>query len=232
MPIHPQDLSDYVAMFGEQLIPEGFEEEYEIQLNMSHRRGQVGPLGSLMVPLCRQFGLVPPESKKASEQVLWRKVARNSPVKVTLNGITKKGTFVGLGPYGEVEVVIEGQAWVQAVKPFQVELDDTLSLSPDLKLSPAEKQAMQPFVAQDEGATVIEDTLPNFNPEAVDEDEAPPKMADESWYSVEPGARLMVDLGDDLPDGKFVSLGPSDGYVSVEVGDDILFLAEDKVTIA
>ena len=70
MPIHPQDLQDFVAMLGEQLLPEGFEAEYDVWLNMNHRRGQIGPLGPLMVPLCRQFNLVPPASRKASEQVL------------------------------------------------------------------------------------------------------------------------------------------------------------------
>lgn len=233
MPIHPQDLQNYIAMLGEQLLPEGFEAEYEVWLAMSHRRGQAGPIGDLMIPLCRQFGLAPPVSQKAAEQVLWRTVARNTAVLVTLNEVTKKGTFVGMGPYGEVEVIIEGQAWVQAVKPFQVALDTSLLLPPDLNLSPTEKKAMEPYAVTDLPTVVTEDALPSFDPQAdIEDEEAPPKMADDSWYSLEPGAVLMVELDGDLPDATFVGLGPDDGLVSVEVNGEIMFVPEEKVTIA
>lgn len=228
MPIHPQDLSDFIAMIGDsQPLPEGFEAEYEVWQNMNHRRGQLGPIGPLMVPLCRQFKLSPPASKSGKEAVLWRTVERNAQVLVTLNGVTKPGRFVGMGSYGEVEVVVEGTAWVQAVKPFQVELDLTVDKHTDMSLFYGRKEA-PPIV--DHFAT--DESLPAFNPEVIEDEELPPKMTDENWYTVEVGAELMVDLGDDMPDGKFLALGPADGEVSVEVDGEVLFVPEAKVTLA
>lgn len=233
MPLHPQDLQDFIAMFGEQLIPDGFEAEYGTWLAMKHRRGGSGSLGDLMIPLCRQFGLAPPVERQAKHQTIWRAVERGAAVLVTLNDTTKKGKFLGLGPFGEVEVTIEGQNWVQAVKPFQVELDTSLSLPSDLNLTPVEKEAMQLFVATPAEAVTAEDDLPAYDPTAdLEDDEEPPKMANPRWYETKPGARLMVELGDDLPDAEFVRLGPNDGELVVKVGDEELAVLETQAEFA
>ncbi len=236
MPIHPQDLQNFVAMLGNQLIPEGFEEEYEKWLAMEHRRGSQGPLGALLTPLCRMFNLSPPVTPKAPQNVLWRTVQRDTRVLVTLNGVTKRGMFKGMGPYGEVDVEIEGQTWVQAVKPFQVELDTELYLPPDLKLTPTEKEAMQVFKSDlpEAPTAMVEDELPAFDSQAVDEDEdAPPKMADPEWYEIKPGRSVVAARAGEEPfEAEFVGLGPGDGQLVALVDGEEELLDESYTIIA
>lgn len=220
-------------MLGNQLIPEGFEAVYDSWLSMNHRRGKQGPLGDLMVPLCDKFNLRPPVTPKAPEQVLWRTVARGTSVLVTLNGVTKKGMFQGLGAYGEVEVSIEGQSWIQAVKPFQLQLDKSHLLPPELKLTPAEEAAMRPFEAGPSTDLIDPtDEFPPMTDEVDEDDEAPPVMSDPQWLEVAEGHTVIVQRGDEEPfEATFVRLGPGDGQLVASVDGEDELLDESFTTI-
>jgi hypothetical protein len=229
--IHPQDLSDFQVMSGNKPLPPGFEQEYEKWLRMQHRRKQSGPLGSLMVPLCRQFGVEPPDNVITDgRSVDWRNVARGHRVLVVIKdgeaSRTVGGAFRGTGAHGEVSVVVDGDTWVREYRPYQVSLD--LEIPPDVKLP--ERVVEQIEAASDTWEFSQVDDSGDTAVATVSR----PAIKNSRFLSLGAGARLSIEINDDYQDALFVAIGPNDGEITVttEGEPDPIAVPEEQVDIA
>lgn len=235
--IHPQDFADYQAMTGNAPIPDGFEREYVKWLRMQHRRKRSGPLGDLLVPLCRQFGLEPPDGLVTDgRSVDWRNVRRGQRLVVTIDrGDEVKenvgGEFRGLGAHNTVSVVLDGDTWVREFPPHSVTLD--YGIPADVKLpkkveeqvldAEREKVSAPSFVIDEELAPAVSTAV-----------KAQPTVKNRRFLSLLAGTRLNVAINDDFQDATFVEVGPNDYEitVSIEGEPDPIAVSEEMVDIA
>lgn len=224
--IHPQDFADFQAMSGNRPLPAGFEQEYEKWLRMQHRRKQGGPLGALMVPLCRQFNVEPPDNVITDgRHVDWRNVKRGQRVIVAIKEGEQTrnvgGVFRSMGDHGTVCVVVDGDTWVREYPPFTVTLD--FDVPPDVKLSTLELGNIPQF-----------DVDPGISGEGGVATKAAPAIKNPRLRNLLAGSKLLVELADDTVEATFVELGPNDGEITVTIDGepDPLAVTEESVDIA
>jgi hypothetical protein len=231
-------------MSGGQQIPDGFEAVYMKWLRMQHRRKKGGPLGDLMVPLCHLFNIGPPDEVTLSNgQVNWRQVQKGHRVRVKMEGGgVAKGEYRDIGANNAVVVRIDGKPWVLEFPPYAVSLDQVLPS--DLSLNESQRAAyaavpeleakLAAEAAEPEVHFVPAFTVVAEEPEPLPEPEpyVEPRLRDERWYGLEPGARIVVERDGDLPDAKFVKVKDGQIIAVVEGEEDADIFAEEMATIA
>lgn len=224
--LHPTDRDDFERITGTNQIPADFEAEYMVQLRMQHRMKHDGPLGVLMVPLCRQFGLkCPDELRLSGTATNWGQVPRGSRVRVTMDGGgVARGTFQQRNGYG-LDIQIEGMPYVQEFPPIKVSLDEAVPA--DLKLPEAAKTAMQQQVSDaslDYAAsnTDVEESLPRLNSIQGPDQRPSARMDDPRWKSLKPGQKFKVNQDGQEVDAKFVRIFGTRQVVAEINGDEDL----------
>lgn len=226
--LHTTDLADFERITGTNHIPPDFEAEYMLWLRMQHRMKHDGPLGVLMVPLCRQFNLKCPDAPAPTgTAVNWRQVQKGQRVRVQLDGGgVAKGTFRVIGSNNSVEVLLDDMPMSQEFPPFRVSVDELLP--PDLKLSEAAKADMR---AQVHDASLdyaarnpdAEEVFPSLSSIQGPDQRPSAKMDDPRWKSFQAGQAFKVNTTDGEVDAKFVRLfGPGQIIAEVNGEEDLI----------
>jgi hypothetical protein len=210
------------------------EAEYMIRLRFFHIDGGKGPLkGSELVNCLRHVGIEPPAAKRHEEaavKVNWADVELLTKVvvtkTVTAGGKSTKvrllGDYLGMFDIGRVAVRFGKNPQVEEFSVSQIELapqvlaDDVKIDGEEFVVTPQDRKAEAEQAAEyDE----VEKALPALDPADLSGRRRAPKLRDLAWHDMVGGEPVLVEVGGETLEGKFVDVGPKDGQIQVYVPD-------------
>lgn len=197
-----QDRDSLVRFLGTEEILPKYANEYLMRLKMFHTDGNSGPLGTVgLIDLLRFCGFKPKGVVEEVALVDWDKVPRDTRVEAQFGG-WQGGVYLGYGPNRSLCVRLDNDEFVKECRRDMVRLEVVEPVNPiaDIPMNIGE---------------VAPETIP---------------QEPSDWEHAEPGATVWVELGDDVPDGTFVSLA-NDGQVVVLVNGVEYTVAPNQVTL-
>ncbi len=220
-------------------LPEKFNEEYRIRLRMQHSDGHAGPLGTHgLIDVIRWAGLGPMPQTDQEAKTDWNSIKRDGSVHVEarFGGLWMPGIFKGFVKDGILAVLLDNDDWIRECRPHMVRLVETDPLKvpepPPAAFATLEGQkTVETAVAHQEPTSVTtsetasspkkptvpepDEELPGDNTSAppdvfLDPGEVLPPEVDFNWFAVRLGSKVWVRSEDDVIDGVFAGIVPSD----------------------
>lgn len=122
--IHRQDEESLRRMLGLTEIPSRVSGEYAIRLNMYHRDGNTGPLGTVgLIDMVRAMGFEPPARLPPPDaKTDWRSLPQDGTVEVAARyfGEWQPGVFLGFVEAGTLAIRLDEDAFVRECRPDMV----------------------------------------------------------------------------------------------------------------
>lgn len=213
--IHQQDAETFERFLGTPEVPKKYVREYWLRLNLYHKDGNSGPLGTLAVIECLRFsGWKPPHpADEPEEETNWDTVNRGARVEARFGGAWAAGEFVGFGENRVLLVRLDDDEFIKECRRDMVRV--AADQTPRVVAPVAEeKEVLPPDPDDAEYADVMPDSPVPFVPPSQ---ETPAwQSKDTDWAQVTPGDAVWVEINEEPLDGTFVSVA-SDGQVIVLV---------------
>jgi len=202
--MHPQDLLSIQRMLGESQTSLEIEHEYKVRLQMYHRDGNSGPLGTLgLLDMLRFLKLAPPAAEERAPEIDWREMPQDGRVRVEARfwGSWMPGVFLGFIESGTLAIRLDHDPVIRECRKDMVRFVEISDSPFELPEPPSPAAAVL-----EKPEPVEEQSEPGGLDEAEEYGDAgsPVKGQDVDWATLPAGTPVWVEMDDDLQDAVYV----------------------------
>lgn len=218
--IHPNDEQSLLRMLGTDTLPKAVRDECELRTKMYHRDGNSGAMRSLaLIDLLRYLKLKPVALEASPDKIDWRKYPQDGSVRIEAKyfGEWQPGKFLGFVEHGMLAIRLDGDAMVRESRPDNVRLLEVQSLSDEQDKPDARALLLE---STEKAKAVVEPDADDVPDEEYDEPEEA-TGGDGWWLNAKSGAKVWVNVNDDVIDGVLVAQ-----ELSGDPGDELRLIVE------